>query len=202
MMYYYTNYNYNPDYLAHYGVQGMRWGQHLFGKIQTASSNHKAKKAAIKAERKALKKSYAEEKGPKKGVFNVANSAARSFYRKERTHDFSTYRKQESKQQRKEGALTDEQVKAGRYRVAKARNIRRKVASVAVGTIVATGVAATGGAALAPLLTGAALGVGAGTVTNVASGGMYYAGQQKTYGDRRAKYQAKVNVKNQQKNSD
>lgn len=30
------NYTYvYPDYLAHYGVQGMRWGQHLMTKYET-----------------------------------------------------------------------------------------------------------------------------------------------------------------------
>lgn len=196
-MYYYYPYA-NADYLCHYGVQGMRWGQHLFGKIQTASANHKAKKAAIKSEKAALEKSYTTDKGPKKLGFSAANSAARSFYRKERTKNFQTYRKQESKQQRKEAVLTDDQIKAGRYRVAKARNIRRKVASVAVGSIAATAVVGSGGMALAPILAGATVGTGVGALTNLATGGVYYAGQQKSYGSRRAKAQAKVNVKKAQ----
>lgn len=36
--------NDDPDELMHYGRQGMKWGQHIFGKIKTAKTNRKRKK--------------------------------------------------------------------------------------------------------------------------------------------------------------
>ncbi len=204
-MYYYYGYVSN-DYLCHYGVQGMKWGQHLFGKIQAASANHKATKAAVKSEKKQLLTSYSKDKGPTRhGVMNAANSAARSYYRAQRTNNFGKYKRQTQIQTRKEARLTEEQIKGGRYRVAKARNIRRKVLSTAVGALAAGGVAAasvaTGGVAAAAIL-----GVGAGGIsgvaTNAISGGWYYAGEQKAYGSTRAKYQAKENVKHRSDSSD
>lgn len=205
MSYYYSYGQMNPDYLCHYGVQGMKWGQHLFGKISGAVSNHKATKAAIKSEKKALLNSYSDNKGPTRhGVMNAANSAARSYYRAQRTNNFGKYKKQTQIQTRKEARLTEEQVKGGRYRVAKARNIRRKVLSTAVGALAAGGVAAasvaTGGVAAAAIL-----GVGAGGIsgvaTNAISGGWYYAGEQRAYGSTRAKYQAKENVNHRSNSS-
>lgn len=35
MDYYYSYSQINPDYLCHYGVQGMKWGQHLMAKYET-----------------------------------------------------------------------------------------------------------------------------------------------------------------------
>lgn len=37
--------------LMHYGRKGMKWGQHIFGKVQSANTKHKEKKAE-KAEKK------------------------------------------------------------------------------------------------------------------------------------------------------
>ena len=196
-MYYYYGYVSN-DYLCHYGVQGMKWGQHLFGKIQAASANHKATKAAVKSEKKALISSY-KTKDP---ATRLANSAARSYYRSVRSSDSYRANKARSKAERKQASLTEDQVKAGRYRVANARNIRRKVLSTGVAALAGGGVAAasvaTGGIAAA-----AVLGVGAASIagvsTNAISGGWYYAGEAKAYGSKRANTQAKVNVANQKK---
>ena len=57
----YYSYYYANDYLAHHGVLGMKWGQHIFGKIQSASSAHKAKKEA-KYKAKEDKRSAADAK--------------------------------------------------------------------------------------------------------------------------------------------
>ena len=35
--------------LSHHGVKGMKWGQHIFGKIKTANTNRKRKKNLAKA---------------------------------------------------------------------------------------------------------------------------------------------------------
>lgn len=192
-------YSYAPnDYLCHYGVQGMKWGQHLFGKIQTAAANRKATKAAVKAEQKSLISSY-KTKDP---ATRLANSAAKSYYRSVRTSD--TYRagKARSKAERKQASLTEEQIKAGRYRVANGRNIRRKVLSTGVAALAGGGIAAasvaTGGIAAAAVLGAGAASI-AGVSTNALSGGWYYAGEAKAYGTKRAKTQAKVNVAQKQK---
>lgn len=201
MNYYYSYSQVNPDYLCHYGVQGMRWGQHLFGKIQTAAANRKATKAAVKSEKKALLSSY-KAKDPST---RLANSAARSYYKSVRSSNNRRANTARSKAERKQASLTEDQIKAGRYRVANARNIRRKVLSTGVAALAGGGVAAasvaTGGIAAA-----AVLGVGAASITgvstNVISGGRYYAGEAKAYGSKRASIQAKVNIANRDKASD
>ena len=64
-------------YLAHFGIPGMKWGV------------RKARNAEIRSRTK----TQAKDKGPKRfGVLNAANSAARTYYRKERTGNFKTYR--------------------------------------------------------------------------------------------------------------
>lgn len=192
-------YSYAPnDYLCHYGVQGMKWGQHLFGKIQTAAANRKATKAAVKAEQKSLISSY-KTKDP---ATRLANSAAKSYYRSVRTSNTNRANKARSKAERKQASLTEEQVKAGRYRVANARNIRRKILSTGVAALAGGGAAAAsvevGGIAAAAVL-GAGVASIVGVSTNVISGGWYYAGESKAYGTKRAKTQAKVNVAQKQK---
>ena len=192
-------YEYAPnDYLCHYGVQGMKWGQHLFGKIQAASANRKATKAAVKSEKKALLSSY-KTKDP---ATRVANSAARSYYRSVRSSDSYRANKARSKAERKQASLTEDQVKAGRYRVANARNIRRKVLSTGVAALAGGGIAAAS-VAIGGIAAAAVLGVGtasiAGVSTNAISGGWYYAGEAKAYGSKRANMQAKVNVANQKR---
>lgn len=172
---------YDGQELMHFGIKGMKWGvrryQNKDGSLTEAGKRREA--------RKDLVKSYKEDKGPTRfGVVNAANSAARTYYRKERTKSFSEYRKQEQKLNLKMARLTQEQISNGRYRVANARNIRRKTLSAVLGT--AAGVAlVTSGAGLVGVPAAAAVA----TVTNFASGGHYYATQKRAYGDVRAKYQ-------------
>lgn len=157
---------YNEQYLEHFGIKGMKWGV-----------------------RRAKKESYRSDKGPKRwlGTNDAANSAARTYYRSERTGNFRTYRKAKSKLDLKMASLTKEQIDNGRYRVARARNIRRKALSTVVGT--AAGAAAiSSGAGFAGLM----FGVGTGVATNFASGGRYYSKQKRAYGGRRAKYEQRV----------
>lgn len=39
----------NNDELMHYGRQGMKWGQHIYGQVKTASTNRRRKKNLAKA---------------------------------------------------------------------------------------------------------------------------------------------------------
>lgn len=189
--YSYYRYNYvSSDYLCHYGVPGMKWGQHLMNRWEQSREN----KRAIKAEKKATLKSYRTDKGPRSGLVNASNSAARSYYRAQNTGNFKTYRKETAAADRKEASLSTNQVKGGRYRVARARNIKSKVATVAVGSLVgattAAAVTATGGLVIA-----ASLGIAAAAGTRQATHGSYYAKEQKAYGSKRAKNEATETVK-------
>lgn len=193
---YYNYYNYyNSDYLCHYGVEGMKWGQHLMAKIKTtvndASKHHKE----VKAERAKLMDTYKHNKGPRRHIIlNAANSAARSHYRAQRTNDFSRYRKQTDIAAKKEARLTPEQIAGGRYRVARARNIKRKILTAGVATAIGSSVAATGATAAAPVIAAASA-----VAFNRISGASYYASEKRAYGDTRAKYQAKENVKQRER---
>ena len=89
-MEYYSYYAAN-DYLAHHGVLGMKWGQHIFGKeAKLARANKKAIKTAEKA-RKASEKenawiksnrTEAEARVARYGGRAVASNAAKREYSK------------------------------------------------------------------------------------------------------------------------
>lgn len=152
------------DTLAHYGILGMKWGV----RRTPAQLGHEPNKKIKKAE----------------------NSAARTYYKRERTKNFQEYRKQEAKLDLKVASLNESQIAAGRYRVAKARNMRRKALSAVVGTAAGAALIASGAGAVAALAVPTAA-----LVTNKASGGSYYARQQKAYGKTREKYQKKDDEK-------
>lgn len=181
---------YNQDYLAHYGVKGMKWGirrslQKISSKISTANKKRKQEAAERQAERKKLAEQRAKERGPKRyGILNAANSAARSFYRTERTRSFRKYQNQRKQLSVKEARLTKKQIDAGRYRVAKFRNITAKTASFAAGV---------GAAALLSN----PVGILAMPIANLALGGTYYSRQQRAYGGTRDKYQSQKRVRSQ-----
>ena len=181
MTYYGYTYSVNNSELYHHGVKGMKWG------IRKAVKQYGERRAARKAARQKLAQQRAKTRGPRRfKVLNASNSAARSFYRKERTGNFKTYRKQERRQSVKEARLTQDQINAGRYRVARFRNIAIKSISAAAG-------------AGAALLLGNPAGILLAPVVNAASGGMYYSRQQRAYGGTRDKYQAQDRVRNQNK---
>lgn len=57
-------YDNNTNELYHYGRKGMKWGQHIFGKVKTASSNARAKIAEKRTAKKAAKAAEALRKKP------------------------------------------------------------------------------------------------------------------------------------------
>lgn len=181
MSYYKINFFDDTFELQHYGVKGMKWG------IKKAVEQYGERRAARKAAKKKLAQQRAKTRGPRRfRIMNASNSAARSFYRKERTGNFKTYRKQERRQSVKEARLTQDQINAGRYRVARFRNIAIKSLSAATGVGAALVLANPAGILAAP-------------VVNAISGGMYYSRQQRAYGGTRDKYQSQDRVRNQNK---
>lgn len=168
----------NADELYHHGIKGMKWGVRRSEKPSSGKT-----------------KEYRKDGSPNRGLVNAANSAARTYYRKERTSNFKTYRNQEKKLDLKVARLTDEQVKNGRYRVARARNIKRKTISALTGTVAGVALMSSG-AAFVGIPIGAAVGVG----TNLASGGRYYAKQKQAYGKERAKNEIKTETDKRREN--
>lgn len=166
-------YNYSNSYeLYHYGVLGMKWGVHI-------------------AQKKQAVKSMASNKGHKyAGVLDAANSAARSYYKKQnidrksdKTNNFNEYKKLQSKSHKlskimdqKTARLTEAQVKAGRYRIARNRNYRRTAVSALIG-------GATGGALVASgaAFIGLPVAAGAYVISRYATGGRRYRREQKSY---------------------
>lgn len=174
------------DVLIHFGIPGMRWGHRKARETSGDGNKKSAKQQTLD--------SYRNDKGPKRfKVLNAANSAARSHFRSDRTSSFKTYRNQQRKRDLKEARLTSDQVKNGRYRVARARSIKRNAASVALGALTGAGaaaaVASTGGLAAVGMLAFAGA-TGVGTLgAHFGTGAHYYGKQRKAYGGTRAKYQ-------------
>lgn len=115
----------------------------------------------------------------------AANSAARAHFKADRTGNFNKYKKSTSKRDRKEGRLSESQIKNARYRIAKARSIKRNAASVAIGSLAGAGamaaVAATGGAALPGILAAVGATSATSTVAHFKTGAHYYGKQRKSY---------------------
>lgn len=180
------NENYQEDYLEHFGVPGMKWGVRKSG--NTASAKSKRTLSEKVKDNKETRIGYRTDKGPTRyHMFNAANSAARTYYRKERTGDFRKYRKAERKLDLKEARLTTKEIKNGRYRVARARNIKRKTLSSVAGTSAGIALISAGAGAL-----GIPVGVAVGVATNYASGGHYYSRQSSAYGNARSRYENQV----------
>lgn len=152
--------------LYHYGVKGMKWGVRRNLVRETAKSYRTSRKTDPKTD--FLK-------------INRPNSAARSYYRAQRTPSFRTYKKQTAIMDRKISGLSKDQIENGRYRVARARNIKRKTVSALLGVGAGVATAGTVGAAAIPIA--GLVGVGANFIT----GGHYYQGQSATYGSRKAR---------------
>lgn len=168
------------EVIKHHGVKGMHWGV-ITKKVSSSVKAHSDKRKAENEKRNKLKKGYST----KKPTTKAEKSAARTYYRQQRTHSFNTYRNQEIKLARKEATLTSEQIKNGRYRIANARNIKLKSFSAVMG--VGTTALIAGSAPLAAPIAGLTVAA----LSNYASGGSYYAKEKRAYGDERAKVQSK-----------
>lgn len=80
---YYSYYMAN-NYLAHHGVLGMKWGQHIFGKIKSALSSRKKKKQNAKnlekaREAKVSKKEQQKQLEAKKNAVLKSRSAKKLY---------------------------------------------------------------------------------------------------------------------------
>lgn len=154
------------DSLSHYGVKGMKWGIRRNRKKSNTSKSYRTSR----------------KDDPRTDFLklNRPNSAARNYYRTQRTNSFKRYQKQNAIMDKKMSGLSKQQIENGRYRVARARNIKRKTVSTLLGATAGIASASTVGIAGVPIA--ALVGIGANFVT----GGHYYQGQSATYGSRRA----------------
>lgn len=174
------------EVIQHHGVKGMHWGV-ITKKVSSSVKAYSDKRKSDNEKREQLRNDYRTNKGPKRfKVLNAANSAARTYYRQQRTSSFKTYRNAGHKLDRKQGRLTEDQIRSGRYRVARARTIKRKTASAIFGMGTMGLLAASPAAPIAPIM-----GLTVGTISNFASGGHYYAMEKRAYGDVRSKYQSR-----------
>ena len=165
------------DELTHYGVKGMKWGQNIFGKKDAAT---KKKERSVKQKTREYRNSRTTDPKTDFLKINRPNSAARSYYRAQRTGNFRTYKRQNALMDRKISGLSKEQIENGRYRVARFRNIAAK--SVTGLATVGVSVATLGAAPAALLVTAPITALG----MNYITGGHYYQGHSATYGSRRA----------------
>ena len=166
--------NWRTDTLMHYDIKGQKWGVRRY-QNEDGSLTAAGKKRAVRSTVKTYQSSRKTDPKTDFLKLNRANSAARSYYRAERTRNFKTYRNTKHNLDKKVSVLSKEQIENGRYRVARARNIKRKTLSA----LAATGVTLASGG-MVPL--GVLVGVG----MNYVSGGHYYQGESATYGSRRA----------------
>lgn len=185
---------YDPDVIMHHGIKGMKWGVRRY-QNEDGTLTAAGKKRAAKSLTKEYRKSRKTDPRTDFLKLNRANSAARDYYRTQRTRNFLTYRKAESKMNRKISGLSKDQIENGRYRVARARNIAAK--SIAGLTAAGVGVATLGMAPAAALLTVPITAVG----MNYLNGGHYYQGQSATYGSRKAAQKIDVEERNKKRES-
>ena len=183
---------YDPDVIMHHGIKGMKWGVRRY-QNEDGTLTAAGKKRAAKSLTKEYRKSRKTDPRTDFLKLNRANSAARDYYRTQRTRSFLTYRKSESKMNRKISGLSKDQIENGRYRVARARNIAAK--SIAGLAAAGVGVATLGMVPAAALLTVPITAVG----MNYLNGGHYYQGQSATYGSRKAAQKVDADERNKKR---
>lgn len=153
--------------LYHYGVKGMKWGIRRDRRVSDKLKSYRTSR----------------KDDPKTDFMKInrPNSAARTYYRAQRTGNLKTYQSQTDRMNQKISGLSKEQIENGRYRVARARNLKRKAISTLIGAGAGVVTVGTAGAAAVPIA--AVVGVGANFIT----GGHYYQRQSAAYGSRRAR---------------
>lgn len=161
--------------LYHYGVKGMKWG-----------IRRDRKSNPVKQKTKEYRTSRSTDPKTDFLKINRPNSAARNYYKAQRSGSLRTYKQQNRLMDRKISGLTKEQIENGRYRVARARNIKRKIASGVITTGATIATFGTG-LPLAAVAVAPAVAVG----SNFLTGGFYYSGESATYGKRRAERELK-----------
>lgn len=157
--------------LYHYGVKGMKWGVRRNRDVSNKTREYRTSR----------------KDDPKTDFLKInrPNSAARSYYRMHTAKTLGTFQKQSTIMDRKIAGLSKGQIENGRYRVARARNIKRKTVSALLGVGAGVATVGTAGAAAVPIAAIVSLGA------NYVTGGHYYQGQSATYGSRRAEREIK-----------
>lgn len=178
------------DYLIHFGVKGMKWG--VRKEVYNASDRKQRKqfRKDFRANVKKETKRYRTNKGPEQDAFfmkNASNSAARSYFRSDRAKTLGSYRSNLKEANIKESRLSKDNVNNGRYRVARARQIKRNVLSSIGGlTLGGAAIAVTSAAtAGAPLIAAGVATIGTLTLRQ-ATGATYYKKEKNMYGKYRS----------------
>ena len=188
--------NIDTNELCHFGIKGQKGGIRRFqNKNGSLTEQGKKRYSDSSGSRTSSRKKAGEDARSTQGEVkrygkDAANSAARTYYRIQnlqkkqgKVDSFREYRdlgekiaKKQSHLDLKTASLTDEQVKNGRYRIARNREIRRTAASALTGGASGAMLIAAGGGFLGIPV---AAGVYAGT--KLASGGYYYKRQAYNY---------------------
>ena len=170
--------------LTHHGVKGQKW----YVRRTPAQLGHKVKTKVKerRAEKQEIKKRLKEYSKDTSGI-----SAAKTYYKLDTSNHPVERRALQRSLDLKTASLKPEQIKNGRYKVAKARTFRALALSTTAGAATITALASTGIGAFAA---GAVGGAVQGAVYSSSRGG-YYREQARAYGKDRAKNEIRIDKK-------